>query len=145
MPVRAISKLASSPRAWQRLVQAQALLLPDAAWFYREIALNTTVDGTPQFDPTIYGGAGGYAAKLSTPSWNKRRDPDKWSTDVTHTLAVATDVEPRISDEILIVAPAMLGTSRQVRFRVHGQIVARRAGSQDVLIWHLQLEILKET
>src|SRR4051794_29860217 len=99
---RALGIMRARPRAWSRYVDAVASLLTDAAWIVRQVRGAGTVDGTPVFSEVTYGGAGGYAAKLSTPTQAERKEADKWSTDTTHTLAIASDVAPQISDQVLV-------------------------------------------
>ena len=151
---RASSYLRTRPRAWGRLVDAQTSLLTDGAWIVRELRAEGTVDGTPNFAENLFGGLVGYAAKLSTPTESEHLDPDKWSTDWTHTLAIASDVVPLISDGVLVYAPVMLNqpklvdpTERRqlaVRFRITGQVLSRRAASGRALIHHVQLQRLTQ-
>lgn len=140
---RGMGMLRQRPRAWQRLEAAQQSVLSDNAWVQREEHLGGSIDGRPIFKTLVFGGPLGYSAKLSTPTQQERREADRWNVETTHTLALASDVVPLMSDQMLVLAPAMLNTNKQVLFQVL-EVLTRRAAFGRMLIHHLQLRYLRE-
>jgi hypothetical protein len=144
MPPRVLGQIRQAPRVWARLVDAQSAIMPDAAWLLREVRQAGAFDGTPNFQETRYGGPGGYAAKLSTPTQAERQDPDKWSVDTSHTLAVMCDIEPVISDFVEVLSPTTLRSGTPERFRIVGDVLARRTAFGPAFLYHLGLQRLSE-
>lgn len=143
---RVVGRGRSSPRVYGRLTDTLGQTLTDQAWIVREARRPGTVDGTPNFQQLSYGP---YAGLLSNPTWAERRQSDRYETDVTHTLAIASDVRPLPSDLIDVSAgPNDSATAAQndipvVRYRVL-DVQERTSRFGSTAIFHLQLTRLEE-
>ena len=146
MPARIIGRVRSAPRAWGRITENVPQLMTDQAWIVRRVQAEGTTARTPTFNQDSWGP---YAALLSEPSWQERRDADRYETDVTHTMAIASDVRPYTSDFIDVAAgPNDSATAAQneqpvVRYRVV-DVQDRTTRFGATLIYHVQLAKLEE-
>jgi hypothetical protein len=144
---RIITRFRTMPRAWGRYVSTEDRLLTDRAWIIRRIRQTGTEHGAPNYQERSLGP---YAALLSNPTWAESRDADKYSIDVTHTIAIACDVHPLISDFLDVAALESSRTALQNpnlqsrRYRISGDVQERRSKFGRVLIFHCLLAVLEE-
>ena len=95
--MRATQVLRSRPRVWAQSRDSVLAWLTDQAWILREQHFAGTEDGTPN---EKLGTFGPYAAKMSAAVPAVFRQPDRFTKESKHTLAIACDIAPLESDTI---------------------------------------------
>jgi hypothetical protein len=95
--MRAVGPMKSRPRIFPVIRGSVEDWMSDQAWLVRLEELVGTEDGTPLEAEAVYGP---YAAKLSQPTSEQERQPDRTTQTDTRELAIASDVKPQTADKI---------------------------------------------
>jgi hypothetical protein len=128
--MRAQQLLRKRPRAWDQMGDSIKVWLTDQAWIQREQHFPGTEDGTPNEKLGVFGP---YSAKMSAAVPDVFRQPDRFTKESKHTLAIACDVEPTESDTIEV---QRFGR----RYKCHPMSVyERRAVWGQVVLYSLQV------
>lgn len=109
--------------------------LIDQAWIDRETHFAGTEDGTPNEKTVTFGP---YAAKMSAKVPEVFRQPDRFTLEGRHTLAIACDVEPKESDTIRVQRYGK-------RYRCHPKAVhERRSVWGQVVLYAIEVTEFEE-
>jgi hypothetical protein len=134
---RILEMVRARPRIFAPVRESYEAWMTDQAWLLRSTA-SGGVDafGAPAEQAHDWGP---YAAKLSTPSQQERREADRYTTDTVYVLQIASDVGPVDSDRVRVRSD---GTDRT--YRIIGDVQRRRAAWGDTPVWHMMVAILTE-
>lgn len=138
MSDRVINLVRSTPRIFPSVRESYEAWMTDQAWLLREVA-SGGIDpfGAPNENAKDWGP---YAARLSTPNQQERREADRYTTDTVYVLQMASDIEPVDSDRVRVREAD--GPDRT--YRVIGDVQRRQAAWGDIPVWHMMLAILTE-
>jgi hypothetical protein len=128
----------SRPRHWDKTEQTFEAWLTDQAWIVRRRKLPGTEDGTPNFTTEE---AGPYACKLTAPVTREAEQRDHQSLEVTNSLAIATDEEPRERDRIRI---REAGRAVANVYRIEGTVNPRPAAWGQTPVYQVDLVMVQE-
>src|SRR5687767_3877884 len=87
------------PRFWPRSENSVEAWLTDQIWIKQQVKQAGSDDGTPRYNLVEYGP---YAGKLAAPISSEEHQRDREVLEVSHTLAVASDIRPRERDSIRV-------------------------------------------
>jgi hypothetical protein len=127
------------PRVWDHLSEESIeAWLVDRVWIERKVQQPGDDDGTPIFSAQTYGP---YAGKLTQPVTREAFQQDRERLEVTNSLAVASDVQPRESDTIIV---EFKGSGIRRRYRVEGTVNPRPSAWGTVPLYQVDLTRVEE-